>query len=744
MVGWNPANREEVRNDSKLSLPKDSPSPLFAESDDSLPSLHDPFFDFNFIDDWILDHDPVMTPNDDMIEKSSWVCSKSQVGISGETHQENCRKDVLGSNGSVSKLVEQGFSREIGAQKGTDCKEVEFGVLGVSIEKEMEKVSLVVACDDGGSVVYDVPSGEGDGSLVSGSEKISTSNENGSGGSEVNVRDTMVNMESNVTSKSYKQSAEIAVHKDESDGGGADSNDSSDSSSSSSSEEDEDSDDDDGDNDEEEEDEDEGKDVDIEEGEIRNLEKEEIALSSGDEEDGAVKGPIRSKNELEILPPVPPVDVVLQPHHQTLPVGVVLSIMGSKVIVEGAEKHNPLNEGSILWITETRVPLGLIDEIFGPVKNPYYVVRYNSEKEFPAGICQGTAVSFVADFADHILNDKNLYKKGYDASGENDEELSEEVEFSDDEKEAEYKRLRQMAKRGKDDRKHGISESVRQKKVQVKGGFRQNLQHPIPTSPGRMGPQGPTSGGLNFVPSQVEGPSLPVPLGCGSCGCSHGPGQVGGSGPPVPHMTQPMGYLGGPTLHSLPQSNPVWSNGMPFQQQLMHSPSEFSMNGMHNHQQPNHYHQHHQQHLQMFASFPNGTPYQPQFNPSQMQGFPNGIPFQPQFNPSQMQIATSGPFAGNLCVGSTPTSQTGNMGIGFFNQLPFGMGVQSQGHHPHSYGCMGEQGDSSSGQLPPSTIQGGFSAPRQFSPGMASNRGRMWPPRGGRSNFYGGRGPKTK
>lgn len=418
--------------------------------------------------------------------------------------------------------------------------------------------------------------------------------------------------------------------------------------------------------------------------------------------------------------------------------------MGSKVIVEGAEKHNPLNEGSILWITETRVPLGLIDEIFGPVKNPYYVVRYNSEKEVPAGICQGTTVSFVADFADHILNDKNLYKKGYDASGENDEELSEEVEFSDDEKEAEYKRLRQMAKRGKDDRKHGISESVRQKKVQVKGGFRKNLQHPIPTSPGCMGPPGPTCGGLNFVPSQVEGPSPPVPLGCGSCGCSHGPVQVGGSGPPIPHMTQPMGYLGGPALHSLPQSNPIWSNGMGFQQQqLMHSPSEFSMNGMQNHQQPNHYHQHHQ-HLQMFAGFPNGTPYQSQFNPSQMQGFPNGVPFQPQFNPSQMQTATSGPFVGNLCVGSAPTSQTGNMGIGFFNQLPFGMGVQSQGHHPHSYGCMGEQGDSSSGQLPPSTIQGGFSAPRQFSPGMASNRGRMWPPRGGRGNFYGGRGPKTK
>ncbi|XP_042511528.1 H/ACA ribonucleoprotein complex non-core subunit NAF1-like [Macadamia integrifolia] len=155
-------------------------------------------------------------------------------------------------------------------------------------------------------------------------------------------------------------------------------------------------------------------------------------------------------------------------------------IMGTKVAVEGLEKHNPLNEGSIIWITEARMPLGLVDEIFGPVKNPYYVVQYNSDEEVPAGIHEGTLVSFVEAFANHVLNDKNLYRKGYDASGENDEELSDEVEFSDDEKEAEYRRMQRMAKRGTDDRQRWNQDLVDRKKYQRKGEFRKKIHTSAP------------------------------------------------------------------------------------------------------------------------------------------------------------------------------------------------------------------------------------------------------------------------
>ncbi|KAI5393864.1 hypothetical protein KIW84_060821 [Lathyrus oleraceus] len=89
--------------------------------------------------------------------------------------------------------------------------------------------------------------------------------------------------------------------------------------------------------------------------------------------------------------------------------------------------------------------------------NPYYVVRYNSENDIPAGVQGGTTlVSCVPEFADRVLNkNKDLYRKGYDGSGPNDEELSDEVEFSDDEKEAEYRKMQRMTKRGNSDQNLG-------------------------------------------------------------------------------------------------------------------------------------------------------------------------------------------------------------------------------------------------------------------------------------------------
>ncbi|CAA0837135.1 nuclear assembly factor 1 [Striga hermonthica] len=222
------------------------------------------------------------------------------------------------------------------------------------------------------------------------------------------------------------------------------------------------------------------------------IEESEIVLSDdvdkmvgwSDNEDD-VSEPIMSKNELKVLPPVPPVNVALQPHHETLPVGVILSIIGAQVIVEGVEKHNPLNEGSVLWVTESRSPLGIVDEIFGPVKNPYYIVRYNSESEVPAGIEQGTLVSFVEEFASHVLNDKSLYQKGYDASGENDEELSDELEFSDDEKEAEYRRMLKMKKRGTgNEPKTANKRKEKRREKKLNGNWKNhNREDPQPKTP---------------------------------------------------------------------------------------------------------------------------------------------------------------------------------------------------------------------------------------------------------------------
>ncbi|KAH9288947.1 hypothetical protein KI387_033064 [Taxus chinensis] len=180
----------------------------------------------------------------------------------------------------------------------------------------------------------------------------------------------------------------------------------------------------------------------------RRLEEESLDYDFGSSDEEVPKGPIRSKYELQVLPPVPPVNIVLKSHHQTQPAGVISSVLGTSIVVEGRECHAPLNEGTILWLTEKRVPLGFIDEVFGPVKNPFYLVRFNTANDVPDFVEEGIHVSYVPQFASYVLNDPNLYRKGYDASGDNDEEVSEEAEFSDDEKEAAYKREKLNSKRG--------------------------------------------------------------------------------------------------------------------------------------------------------------------------------------------------------------------------------------------------------------------------------------------------------
>ncbi|KAL6538225.1 hypothetical protein OROGR_012213 [Orobanche gracilis] len=254
------------------------------------------------------------------------------------------------------------------------------------------------------------------------------------------------------------------------------------------------------------------------------------------------------------LPPVPSISVTLQPHHQTLLVGVILSIIGVQVIVEGVERHNPLNEGSLLWITESRSPLGVVAEIFGPVKNPYYTVRYNSEGEVPTIIQQGTLVSFVQEFANHVLNDKSLYEKGYDASGENDEELSDELEFSDDEKEAEYRRMLKMKKRGTNESTPGTRrrEKRQQKNQTPKWNCNQN---PVPQTPSSIDKTTADPGLDNF--SRSSGPRYdfagnqfmvpPFPQPSGFLPCYSGPVQdlYGNQTmvvPSYPHGAQAPGF----------------------------------------------------------------------------------------------------------------------------------------------------------------------------------------------------------
>ncbi|GMJ11465.1 hypothetical protein HRI_004815700 [Hibiscus trionum] len=374
-----------------------------------------------------------------------------------------------------------------------------------------------------------------------------------------------------------------------------------------------------------------------------DIELEEV---DDEEEAGASKGPIRSKNEVEVLPKVPPLDVELKPHHQMLPVGVILSMIGTKVIVEGRERHSPLNEGSVLWITMNRSPLGFVDEIFGPVKNPYYIVRYNSESDVPEMIHEGTSISFVPEFANHVLNDKSLHKKGYDASGENDEELSDEAEFSDDEKEAEYKRMQKMTKRGMNDQR--VENRKNNKK---KGAWKTDRNSAQQTSSTSMGQLPPNQNQYNIS-------TVSASLVNHNCSSSVVGQQnfVGGSGfvPPFPVMPQSSGIVA--------PSNGVWNNGMQgHHPQNTNFPNRFSAEGM--------------------PLLSQNYPQQPIPLPNPAISMASMMPYQQQrFDPSLSTLPNMVAPGGQSSsfAGSASAPRLGIAGQNGFNQSPFGMGMQGQ------------------------------------------------------------------
>ncbi|KAI3937077.1 hypothetical protein MKX01_015292 [Papaver californicum] len=695
MVGFSHAinNLKPSKNIKQEEL---LPDPDFPEY--SIQPVNSSIPDFDFIDEWLKETDSMDTE----VSLNNNETANGGKPVEVKTEQT----ELLGS--MEIPLVQETCKESVGVDS--------------SIEIALEKVSLVGTSESSDIVDINseavVTSGSGNCSLE---KKLMVSE-----GSHNNVHEG--DKESSEIVKDSKDGDDSTESEDEGDDDDKDDESEDESSSSSESSDEE----------EEEDDEEEEKIGDVEEGEIKDLE-ELIGESDGDEEGFSVKGPIKSKNEVQDLPPVPKVDVTLEPHHQTLPVGVVLTIMDAKVIVEGVEKHNPLNEGSILWITENRSVLGLVDEIFGPVKNPYYVVRYNSKEEVPAGISEGTLISFVVEFADHVLNDKSIYKKGYDASGENDEELIDEAEFSDDEKEAEYKRMQRMAKRGpSDDKKHGKRDFLDKKKFQQKP--MNNNQTSFPPS--------------SVPPHQIHG-------GSGSSPSPFGTGMSNDFRPPFGPSTSQV-----PQAHSgpAPQQHPLRPNMGPASQQHP-LPSNIGV-AQQQHPPPSNMVWPNGQQYQQNVGFPNGLPMnamayvpyqqpQPFYQPQMFTGFSSGPPMPQHFNPSQRPILGPMPYGPSNIPPGMPPGMPVFMGQPGFNQAPILMGFQGFPPRPHmnpgqqgvppqgslneTHINVGEQGPQSQGQGPlneqdngvqPPSTQGNFSAQNRF-----NNRGA---PRGRRPYRRGG------
>ncbi|KAI6785236.1 H/ACA ribonucleoprotein complex non-core subunit-like protein [Emericellopsis cladophorae] len=204
---------------------------------------------------------------------------------------------------------------------------------------------------------------------------------------------------------------------------------------------------------------------------------------------------LRTKNELP-EETIPRPDVTITPEMKIEELGAVEHVVENMILIKAFTpgEYQVLDTGSVVC-NEERVVIGAIAETIGKVLQPMYTMHFNSAEEIKElGVQVGTKVFYPAEHASFVFTEPLKSAKGTDASNIHDEEVPEdEMEFSDDEKEAEYKRALKEKKR----KKHGATRGGREQPATAGQG---------------MGP----SGELNY--DDDDGPYKPLsrPPGFGS------------------------------------------------------------------------------------------------------------------------------------------------------------------------------------------------------------------------------------
>ncbi|KAG0669948.1 hypothetical protein C6P45_003112 [Maudiozyma exigua] len=175
------------------------------------------------------------------------------------------------------------------------------------------------------------------------------------------------------------------------------------------------------------------------------------------EEDGPVdSGPIRSKNEIleESVIEIPE-DYKLKPDEKIQLIGTIKSIYENNIIIAAtmSGEQRVLKDGSIFCL-DNRDIIGTLNEVFGPLQNPFYRICFKKDKigDMTPMIKEkiGENVFYAVPEAHWVDTFELKRNRGTDASNRFDEEISEsEQEFSDDEKEAQYKKMKKDSKKKK-------------------------------------------------------------------------------------------------------------------------------------------------------------------------------------------------------------------------------------------------------------------------------------------------------
>lgn len=175
-------------------------------------------------------------------------------------------------------------------------------------------------------------------------------------------------------------------------------------------------------------------------------------LEKEDLDEVVAKVILKTKGELDLddLPPIENLHILANTD-DLVHVGRVVNIMDRLVSVLSFKGMPPLELDSVLFLKDG-LPLGSIFEVFGPVVEPRYLVRFNTGddivgRQIMLDMPVYYAASFDAPTTAFVFMEHLRKLKGTDASWKHNNEPPEELkEYSDDEEERRDK-MKQKAKR---------------------------------------------------------------------------------------------------------------------------------------------------------------------------------------------------------------------------------------------------------------------------------------------------------
>jgi len=232
---------------------------------------------------------------------------------------------------------------------------------------------------------------------------------------------------------------------------------------------------------------------------------------AGKNGNGTLSGPLRTTNEKpEEVVPKP--DLIVTPAMSIQELGDVDVLVENLALIKAkiSGEYQVLETGSVLCLADRSV-IGVVAETLGRVQQPYYSVRFtNAAAVGEAGLSKGIHIFYVEEHSTTVFTQPLKAYKGSDASNLHDEEIGDdEMEFSDDEKEAEYKRMMKQAKQARRDGRPADGDGFSRGPGRGRGGSR-----------GRAGRRGgrpdrelqtnDASGSINYDDVDADGPYTPL------------------------------------------------------------------------------------------------------------------------------------------------------------------------------------------------------------------------------------------